>query len=101
MLIARPHELTLQENHRSDIRHPLESELQQVSPSVYAVIGPGEHLSKELARSTRRKLCADLFEAYASTDCGQITTIGQDNWGNLRRHRRQSDLVRARAHRRR
>jgi acyl-CoA synthetase (AMP-forming)/AMP-acid ligase II len=40
----------------------------------------GGHLSKELARSTRRTLCADLFEAYASTDCGQITTIGQDDW---------------------
>jgi acyl-CoA synthetase (AMP-forming)/AMP-acid ligase II len=40
----------------------------------------GGHLSKELARATRRKLCADLFEAYASTDCGQITTIGQDDW---------------------
>jgi fatty-acyl-CoA synthase len=40
----------------------------------------GGHLSKELARETRRRLCADLFEAYASTDCGQITTIGQDDW---------------------
>jgi acyl-CoA synthetase (AMP-forming)/AMP-acid ligase II len=40
----------------------------------------GGHLSKELARETRQRLCADLFEAYASTDCGQITTIGQDDW---------------------
>src|SRR6185503_10481836 len=35
----------------------------------------GGHLSKELARETRRRICADLSEAYASTDCGQITTI--------------------------
>ena len=29
---------------------------------------------------TRERLCADLYEAYASTDCGQITAIGQDDW---------------------
>ena len=40
----------------------------------------GGHLSKELAREVRQRLCNDLFEAYASTDCGQITTIGQDDW---------------------
>ena len=40
----------------------------------------GGHLSKELARETRRRICADLSEAYASTDCGQITTIGGDDW---------------------
>jgi len=40
----------------------------------------GGHLSKELARETRQRLCPDLFEAYASTDCGQITTIGQNDW---------------------
>jgi len=40
----------------------------------------GGHLSKELARETRQRLCADLFEAYASTDCGQITTIGGNDW---------------------
>jgi acyl-CoA synthetase (AMP-forming)/AMP-acid ligase II len=33
-----------------------------------------------LARETRQRLCPDLFEAYASTDCGQITTIGQNDW---------------------
>jgi acyl-CoA synthetase (AMP-forming)/AMP-acid ligase II len=40
----------------------------------------GGHLSADLARETRKRLCADLFEAYASTDCGQITTIGGDDW---------------------
>jgi len=40
----------------------------------------GGHLSKELAREVRQRLCNDLFEAYASTDCGQITSIGQDDW---------------------
>jgi acyl-CoA synthetase (AMP-forming)/AMP-acid ligase II len=40
----------------------------------------GGHLSEELARGMRRKICADLSEAYASTDCGQITTIGGKDW---------------------
>lgn len=40
----------------------------------------GGHLSKELAAEIRLRLCADLFEAYASTDCGQITSIGGDDW---------------------
>jgi len=40
----------------------------------------GGHLTKELARETRRRICADLSEAYASTDCGQITTINGDDW---------------------
>jgi acyl-CoA synthetase (AMP-forming)/AMP-acid ligase II len=40
----------------------------------------GGHLTKELARATRRKICADLSEAYASTDCGQITTIAGSDW---------------------
>ena len=40
----------------------------------------GGHLSNELARETRRRICADLSEAYASTDCGQITTISGDDW---------------------
>lgn len=40
----------------------------------------GGHLPKELARDIRQTLCADLFEAYASTDCGQITSLGPDDW---------------------
>jgi fatty-acyl-CoA synthase len=40
----------------------------------------GGHLSPELARETRHKLCPDLSEAYASTDCGQITTLAGEDW---------------------
>jgi fatty-acyl-CoA synthase len=40
----------------------------------------GGHLSRELAYNIRQKLCPELYEAYASTDCGQITTIGPDDW---------------------
>jgi fatty-acyl-CoA synthase len=40
----------------------------------------GGHLSPELALNIREKICADLYEAYASTDCGQITAIGPDDW---------------------
>ena len=40
----------------------------------------GGHLSKEVARETRKQLCPHVTEAYASTDCGQITTIGGDDW---------------------
>jgi fatty-acyl-CoA synthase len=40
----------------------------------------GGHLSRELAHNISEKICAELYEAYASTDCGQITTIGPDDW---------------------
>jgi fatty-acyl-CoA synthase len=40
----------------------------------------GGHLSPELARNIRAKICPELYEAYASTDCGQITAIGPDDW---------------------
>ena len=40
----------------------------------------GGHLSRELAREARRRLSPGIFEAYASTDCGQITTIDADDW---------------------
>ncbi|HYA28194.1 MAG TPA: long-chain fatty acid--CoA ligase, partial [Acidobacteriota bacterium] len=40
----------------------------------------GGHLSSELVKQTREQLCSDLYEAYASTDCGQITTIGPEDW---------------------
>jgi acyl-CoA synthetase (AMP-forming)/AMP-acid ligase II len=40
----------------------------------------GGHLSREVARETRKRLCPELYEAYASTDCGQITTIGPEDW---------------------
>jgi fatty-acyl-CoA synthase len=40
----------------------------------------GGHLPAELAQSIRTSICPELYEAYASTDCGQITTIGPDDW---------------------
>ncbi len=40
----------------------------------------GGHLSRELAWNIREKICRELYEAYASTDCGQITTIGPEDW---------------------
>jgi fatty-acyl-CoA synthase len=36
----------------------------------------GGHLSHEVARSVMERICPHLYEAYASTDCGQITIIG-------------------------
>jgi fatty-acyl-CoA synthase len=47
----------------------------------------GGHLSRDLARDIREKICPELYEAYASTDCGQITAIGPDDW------RTRSDTV--------
>jgi acyl-CoA synthetase (AMP-forming)/AMP-acid ligase II len=40
----------------------------------------GGHLSRELARAARQRLSPGIFEAYASTDCGQITTVNADDW---------------------
>ena len=40
----------------------------------------GGHLSQELAREARRRLSPGIFEAYASTDCGQITTVDAEDW---------------------
>jgi len=55
--------------------------LDQYQKSSLRYLGiTGGHLSKELASETRRRICADLCEAYASTDCGQMTTISGDDW---------------------
>jgi len=40
----------------------------------------GGHLSRDLARAARQRLSPGIFEAYASTDCGQITTVDADDW---------------------
>ena len=40
----------------------------------------GGHLSAGLARNIRDNICPELYEAYASTDCGQITAIGPTDW---------------------
>jgi len=40
----------------------------------------GGHLAPELARAARQRLSPGIFEAYASTDCGQITTVDANDW---------------------
>ena len=40
----------------------------------------GGHLSRELARAARQRLSPGIFEAYASTDCGQITSVDAEDW---------------------
>lgn len=42
----------------------------------------GGHLSKESAREARQRLSPGIFEAYASTDCGQITSVDAEDWEN-------------------
>ena len=60
------------------LRHP---RLDLCDTSSLRYLGmTGGHLSKEVAREARRRLCAGVSEAYASTDCGQITTITGDDW---------------------
>jgi acyl-CoA synthetase (AMP-forming)/AMP-acid ligase II len=60
------------------LRHP---RLDQCDTSSLRYLGmTGGHLSKEVANEARRRLCPGVSEAYASTDCGQITTIAGDDW---------------------
>lgn len=55
--------------------------LEQYQTSSLRFLGiTGGHLSRELARQARRRLSPGIFEAYASTDCGQITTVDADDW---------------------
>ena len=39
----------------------------------------GGHLSRQVARSVMERICPHLYEAYASTDCGQITVISPED----------------------
>src|SRR5918992_6268847 len=39
----------------------------------------GGHLSREVASKVMERICPHLYEAYASTDCGQITIIGPED----------------------
>ena len=60
------------------LRHP---RLDQYDTSSLRYLGmTGGHLSREVANEARRRLCAGISEAYASTDCGQLTTIAGDDW---------------------
>jgi acyl-CoA synthetase (AMP-forming)/AMP-acid ligase II len=60
------------------LRHERLDEYQKSSLRYLGITGG--HLSKEVARETRKRLCPHVTEAYASTDCGQITTISGDDW---------------------
>jgi fatty-acyl-CoA synthase len=56
------------------LRYP---DLDKYDKSKLRYVGiTGGHLSKEVARSVMERICPHLYEAYASTDCGQITVIG-------------------------
>jgi acyl-CoA synthetase (AMP-forming)/AMP-acid ligase II len=39
----------------------------------------GGHLAREVASKVMERICPHLYEAYASTDCGQITIIGPED----------------------
>jgi fatty-acyl-CoA synthase len=39
----------------------------------------GGHLSRDVANEVMERICPQLYEAYASTDCGQITIIGPED----------------------
>jgi acyl-CoA synthetase (AMP-forming)/AMP-acid ligase II len=39
----------------------------------------GGHLSRDVANKVMERICPQLYEAYASTDCGQITIIGPED----------------------
>jgi acyl-CoA synthetase (AMP-forming)/AMP-acid ligase II len=39
----------------------------------------GGHLSRDVANGVMTRICPQLYEAYASTDCGQITIIGPED----------------------
>ena len=60
------------------LRHERLDEYQKSSLRYLGITGG--HQSKEVARGTRKRLCPHVTEAYASTDCGQITTISGDDW---------------------
>lgn len=36
----------------------------------------GGHLGSELASGVMERICSELYESYASTDCGQMTILG-------------------------
>jgi acyl-CoA synthetase (AMP-forming)/AMP-acid ligase II len=55
--------------------------LSKFRPTSLRFLGiTGGHLSSELAKEARQRLSPGIFEAYASTDCGQITTVDAEDW---------------------
>jgi acyl-CoA synthetase (AMP-forming)/AMP-acid ligase II len=75
------------------LRHP---KIERIDKSSLSYVGvTGGHLTPQLAEETMAKLSPHVFEAYASTDCGQIAilkpedraahsdTVGQTIWAIL------------------
>jgi fatty-acyl-CoA synthase len=59
------------------LRYP---KLDKFDKSTLRYLGiTGGHLSREVARSVMERICPHLYEAYASTDCGQITVISPED----------------------
>ena len=55
------------------LRHPA---LKLVNKSSLTCVGiTGGHLTPDIAAGVMENLCQQVYEAYASTDCGQITMI--------------------------
>jgi acyl-CoA synthetase (AMP-forming)/AMP-acid ligase II len=75
------------------LRHP---KIERIDKSSLTYVGiTGGHLTPQLADEIMRKLSPEVYEAYASTDCGQIAilkpadrathadTVGQPIWAVL------------------
>ena len=59
------------------LRYP---NLDKFAKSTLRYLGiTGGHLSREVANKVMERICPHLYEAYASTDCGQITIIGPED----------------------
>ena len=59
------------------LRYP---DLDKFDKSTLRYLGiTGGHLSREVASKVMERICPHLYEAYASTDCGQITIIGPED----------------------
>ena len=59
------------------LRYP---DLDKFDRSTLRYLGiTGGHLSRDLANEVMARICPHLYEAYASTDCGQITIIGPED----------------------
>jgi fatty-acyl-CoA synthase len=59
------------------LRYP---DLNKFDKSTLRYLGiTGGHLSRDLANEVMERICPHLYEAYASTDCGQITIIGPED----------------------
>jgi fatty-acyl-CoA synthase len=59
------------------LRYP---DLDKFNKSTLRYLGiTGGHLAREVASKVMEGICPHLYEAYASTDCGQITIIGPED----------------------